>query len=148
MKCVSGDQAASTRQAMPSCPCRDGEGRVMAGEEAGLWNRVGTRAKEAVLRRQKMANRRASARKKPACQCHRWAERCQRSSVDESEPDRPPPSAEGSPRSMISSASRPWASRWTVAAASLVRASTKQNTLPLPSSSQYFGYLTPYLSWV
>src|SRR2546423_3401226 len=37
---------------------------------------------------------------------------------------------------MISSATRPWAARCTVAAASLLGASTKQKTLPVPSSYQ------------
>ena len=39
--------------------------------------------------------------------------------------------------SMISSAKRPCASRWTAAAASLLGASTRQNTFPVPSSYQY-----------
>ena len=39
--------------------------------------------------------------------------------------------------SMISSAIAPWASRCTAAAASLLGAWTRQNTLPVPSSYQY-----------
>src|ERR1700704_6638562 len=39
--------------------------------------------------------------------------------------------------SVMSSASSPWASRWTASAASLLGALTRQKTRPLPSSNQY-----------
>jgi hypothetical protein len=40
---------------------------------------------------------------------------------------------------MISSAIAPWASRWTASAASLLGAWTRQKTLPVPSSNQYYN---------
>lgn len=48
--------------------------------------------------------------------------------------------------SMISSATRPWASRWTASAAFLSGASHRQNTVPSSSLNQYLRYRTPYLS--
>src|SRR2546422_9899910 len=44
--------------------------------------------------------------------------------------------------SIISSATPPWASRCTASAASLLGASQRQKTLPVPSSYQYRKYLT------
>src|SRR5215217_7853344 len=63
----------------------------------------------------------------------------------------PPPFATGyepSFTSVISSATRPCASRWTASAASLSGASARHHTSPVSSLNQYLWYLTPYSSWI